>query len=728
MRYLLLPAVAVTIAIATFALQQSVTGQQLLLNPGFEDGISAWDSIDADISSSTEARSGSGALAFSGTNEASPDVFQWVDVQASATYEASGWIRIQDADVVRGFIRVMWFTAGNGLILQDDSSWVAGSSPDYRFASTGPRIAPLGAVKARVAIVLVASGPFSAIADDISFDGPPPASDTPPATTVGATPTSTDTATAPPSSPTVSAQPSGTPGTATVPPTVAPTPTPTPTPDPVTPRPTPSEPLVFSGITNGGFEQVTQVDEPFGWRKIGGAIAAQSFRARSGIRALSLTSESTSTKWAYQTISIQGGEYYAADAWAWKNDAATEAAFLRISWYESDDGSGEALGTVDSDDALETDEPAFRHLAIRPVQAPPQARTARVRLMLRPVGESLAAVYFDDVNFGPAPAPTPTATLAPTPTVVVTSAAPSPTDSTEPSVTTPGATATATSAPTVTPTASPSPTPVPEPFVFESLTNSGFEIAREDGTAYGWHKNGGEASVTDAVVANGALALQFRSASASTKWVYQNVMIEPGAFYQASVWALDAEPSVSEVLLRVSWYASEDAGGQALGSADSSSIAIDAGAFRFLTTEPLAAPIEARTARIRLLVRPANGSAGSVYFDDVSFSRVPVPAAVAESESPSAVEPPAAASTRPASVLGAAASPRTLASGERTPIQLANVKFAEPDEPASNRDIGGDDHPLWSDLLLASSIVLPLLGFAAIFSFDLSRATRRRVD
>ncbi|MBI2912476.1 MAG: hypothetical protein HYY03_00990, partial [Chloroflexi bacterium] len=73
--------------------------------------------------------------------------------------------------------------------------------------------------------------------------------------------------------------------------------------------------------------------------------------------------------------------------------------FLRLSWYESDDGSGEAMGSVGSTETLATDDPDFRSLTTGPVQAPAEARSARVRLMLRPASAAPVTVHFDALSF-----------------------------------------------------------------------------------------------------------------------------------------------------------------------------------------------------------------------------------------------------------------------------------------------------------------------------------------
>lgn len=117
-----------------------------------------------------------------------------------------------------------------------------------------------------------------------------------------------------------------------------------------------------------------------------------------GARAVALRSQTTSTKWVYQTVAVQGGAYYAAAMQAIAGPEA-ESVFVRISWYGSADGSGQAISSADSLEADTASGQGFSLLATGPVQAPPGAQSAKVRLMLRPLSESPAVAYFDAVTF-----------------------------------------------------------------------------------------------------------------------------------------------------------------------------------------------------------------------------------------------------------------------------------------------------------------------------------------
>ena len=401
---------------------------------------------------------------------------------------------------------------------------------------------------------------------------------------------------------------------------------------------------------------------------------------RSGSRALALTSETTATKWAYQTIQVNGGEFYHASAFARYTDADVKAVFMRVSWYASADGGGQALSSVDSESVLTSASPAFQLLTTGPVAAPADARSARVRLMLRPASGAQARAYFDDVAFTEAipppatPRPTATASLPPG----------------------------ATTAPNA---ATPTPAPSTEPQLFPALTNGSFEDVREDGTPYAWRKFGGEIAATDTAHVDGHLALQFLSHTASTKWAYQVVTVEAGATYEFAGFTA-AGTGASGAFLQVSWYSSADGTGSMIASEESPSTSSATAAFQYLTTGPIEAPASAQSAKLRLMLRPASAATAVAYFDSLSFSQ----ATVALGDSVAAASPAPDADREPGSVppvvLGAVAPLPQIANV--TPVTTAHVSTST----------GGGENTL---LFFLGSIAVPLVGLTVIGAIELSR-------
>jgi hypothetical protein len=164
-----------------------------------------------------------------------------------------------------------------------------------------------------------------------------------------------------------------------------------------TPQPTAARGSTSPGFRfiNGGFE-----DETSGWQKFGGELDAVASPRRSGSHAGVLISTTTSTKWAFQVVAIEPALTYEFAGYL-QTGAAVAAAYLRISWYEAGDGSGSAIATDDSTTRLSGASSGFVFLTTG-VRAPPiQARTARVRVLLTPTAADTAAVYMDDLSFGP---------------------------------------------------------------------------------------------------------------------------------------------------------------------------------------------------------------------------------------------------------------------------------------------------------------------------------------
>ncbi|HXK33071.1 MAG TPA: lamin tail domain-containing protein [Dehalococcoidia bacterium] len=230
-----------------------------------------------------------------------------------------------------------------------------------------------------VTMAVVGSAPAgtAVYVDAVRLLGPPPA-----------TPTSTRTHTPPPTdTPSV---------------TRTPTRTPTPSRTPAASATVPREAAGYApGFANGGFEEVAD-GVPERWEKYGGELAATSSRVRTGSMAARFASGTGSLKWMYQTVSVTGGDGYEFGAWIWHDDGGVASAYLRISWYASEDGSGEAITTADSTTTLEAPAAEWRHLTTGGVAAPAGARSAKLRIMFAPRGEAHAALSVDDATFGPA--------------------------------------------------------------------------------------------------------------------------------------------------------------------------------------------------------------------------------------------------------------------------------------------------------------------------------------
>ena len=217
--------------------------------------------------------------------------------------------------------------------------------------------------------------------DDVRFDGAPAATMTPTDTPLPSTATQTP-----------------------FPPTATKTPKPTSTPrleEDVTPELEGIVQAIGDGaILNGGFEEVDAEGKPAPWDKHGGDLTTTTESSLSGIRSARLDSSTESTKWLYQTVRVNAGASYAFEGWL-RGGSNLSTAWLRVSWYVSDDGSGEALDTSDSTAVLDLAVSDWQHLTTGAVNAPLEASSAKVRVMLQPASSSHAEVQVDDAWFGP---------------------------------------------------------------------------------------------------------------------------------------------------------------------------------------------------------------------------------------------------------------------------------------------------------------------------------------
>ena len=168
------------------------------------------------------------------------------------------------------------------------------------------------------------------------------------------------------------------------------------------------------------------------------------------------------------------------------------------------------------------------------------------------------------------------------------------------------------------------------------LLNGGFEEGVEDMPAV-WQKFGGFLFRSAAFPRSGSFAGAFSSDTASTKWVYQPLLVDPGRSYAFHGFVLKNGASDSTVFLRISWYSSSDASGSSFASSDSpESLSGSDPSFRYLSTGSVTAPGEARSARARIVLVPASATSETIYLDDFALEETapptPTPASGGESE------------------------------------------------------------------------------------------------
>lgn len=287
-----------------------------------------------------------------------------------------------------------------------------------------------------------------------------------------------------------------------------------------------------------------------------------------------------------------------------------------------------------------------------------------------------------------------------------------------PTATTTTPAATATSTPTSGATAtvdtlSPTPEAIALP-ITGIIRNAGFEERDDEGAPVAWEQYGGALS-SAAAARTGAYAARIESTTDSTKWMHQAVTVNDGATYAFSAWVQHNDPAVARALLRVSWYTSADGSGSNIGSEDSTEI-LDTSApgYRYLTTGPITAPAEARSARVRVLLAPVSATPAVIFVDDAAFG-------------PAAPLPPTqvAQATAPAVAGSAPAEPapqRSGVSGNRSRGTSAFVAGAAVAPPAGARIVinevlydaagdGPDAEGEWVELYNAGTAAANLAGW-----------------
>ncbi|MYI81906.1 MAG: lamin tail domain-containing protein, partial [Chloroflexi bacterium] len=424
-------------------------------------------------------------------------------------------------------------------------------------------------------------------------------------------------------------------------------------------RPPTAAPSFFVALTNGDFELPGET--PYGWRAHAGD-ALVTFEG--GSRAALLTSTGAATAWLHQSFAVEGGRWYEA-AGRLRPGAGTDLARIRVAWYASGDASGPQLSVADSED-LEGGSDSFATVATGPIRAPAEALSAQLRIMLLPAAESPATLLADGVSFART-APPPPATRDKPPEIAA-------------------------------------PAPVEAPSFFASLTNGDFELPGD--APYGWRVHGGDAI---AFSEGDSRAVVLTSRSGATMWLHQSFTVAGGRWYEAGG-RLRLVSNVLLARLRIAWYASDDASGAQLSVADSDAIEGVGDSFAAVSTGAIRAPDEARSAQLRIMLRPAGEAPAVLHADDVSFvptadpAPVPTPPALdATSASPSpdatAASAAAAAGTPPTAAL----EPYYLRSASAVLLRITELL---PDPVQS----GSDAEYEWIEVTNVGAAAVPLAG------------------
>jgi hypothetical protein len=359
LRSLTAPLAALCAIAATTFFATPVAGQEHITNGGFENGTAPWVLFNASVA---DCDAGNGLRLAPPANQHGFGRQRIEGPLAAGTYRISGKVKRLTGNT-SARLGVTWLDTTDQVVdAPEPSSLPAATSyTPFQFEFEA-------APNAFAAVIgfSVTSGTSVAsfCIDDVSIDGPPLAT---------ATPIPTDT---PPATSTPTVGPSS---------TISPTPAAT-----VTATKTPQPTL---GFRNGSFE-----DGITGWQKFGGELGITDTPRVSGLRAGVLSSSTASTKWAYQTVAIEPLRHYQFSGHL-QAGPGLSSALLRISWYASPDGSGEALSTTDSTSSISAGTAGYVLLTTGPVQPPAGAKTARPRVLFTPAGAAEATLYMDDLDF-----------------------------------------------------------------------------------------------------------------------------------------------------------------------------------------------------------------------------------------------------------------------------------------------------------------------------------------
>lgn len=419
-------AVGIAFALAVFAVQlgdQTALATERLEDGGFEswsDGApSAWAATGA-VSEGNTAVSGH-SLLLTGPGS----IAQTQEAAAGATYTFALQAAVVGSSAATVNLTLTFVSDSDNPTMVQLLALVPAGGGFQRLEITGVAKSTTTAVK--VAALVTGGGSNEVYFDDATLDEQIPAATAEPAT---ATPTPTETPTnGPPAATTTVTSGTSTStrtATPTRTPTTAHTATPTRTPKAATPTkapptskastptreatptrtpqatPTPA-PAAGHGsygglLYNGDFEDM-DAGLPAGWAKYGGTVSVSS-DSYEGDHAAVLNSTTSSTKWLYQVVPVVAGHWYLATGYT--NVSGPGEAFLRLSWYASDDGSGSSIEQADSGVSVAS---AWTEVSTGPVQAPGGTGSVRVRLMLRPDGSDAASAAFDNVSLEETDAP-----------------------------------------------------------------------------------------------------------------------------------------------------------------------------------------------------------------------------------------------------------------------------------------------------------------------------------
>ena len=205
-------------------------------------------------------------------------------------------------------------------------------------------------------------------------------------------------------------------------------------------------------------------------------------------------------------------------------------------------------------------------------------------------------------------------------------------------------------------------------FAANLLSNPGFEDTAS-GSPTSWTKNVSTATLsisTTAKTGTSSASINKTNTTTGLIYLYQDVDVEPDAFYSVSGYAIKNSPNFSWVILRISWRSSS----AEISKTDSSQLTSDSSDFQLLKIDSGQAPSQAIKARVELAanivtVNPSN----PVLFDDIDFSQVPAPDQPTPTPVPTSTPTPTPTPTK---------TPTSIPTKTPTPTPISNTPTSKP--------------------------------------------------
>ncbi|MDO8487408.1 MAG: hypothetical protein Q7S45_03890 [Candidatus Curtissbacteria bacterium] len=258
-------------------------------------------------------------------------------------------------------------------------------------------------------------------------------------------------------------------------------------------------------------------------------------------------------------------------------------------------------------------------------------------------------------------------------------------------------------------------------FAENLLLNPSFEDTT-GGSPNSWTKNVSTATLSTSTTAKaGTVSASINKTNSTTGliYLYQDIDVEPDAFYSLSGYAIKNSPNFSWVILRISWRSSSGE----ISQTDSPRLTSDSSDFQSLKIDSVQAPSQAIKARIELAANIVTANPNNpALFDDVDFSQIPAPnqptSTLAPMSSPTPLKSPSPTPTAlpksptPSPLKSPAPAPQVLAESSQSAAPSASPSSS----PASNQQSPLDtikNNPKTALILVGSGLIL--IGLSSAF-------------